>query len=182
MNRLTTSALSYLCVASIAGCCSTASPDPREGGYIGGACGISQGTYEARLNERRETLAGYQDTRRSLEDRLRDADQSTAKLDVEVKNLEAQLHRLQNSVTELDTDIAELLEALPKKRAKLVELMDRNDALAQRLDALFAKNYGANQSKQDEADPRLEELNELEETFDSLIEELDNLTQGSPKG
>ncbi|MGJ3264577.1 MAG: hypothetical protein ACFE0R_15220 [Salinarimonas sp.] len=118
----------------LAGCCTTASTDPREGGLVGGVCGQATGAYSDRLAQRRNALGDLDEIERRF---VRAAEQERAAAEAatrQVDELNDRIAQAQSAVRETEQILSrirvmdEVSEA--EKRRLLVELASLKAALA----------------------------------------------------
>ncbi|WP_029029899.1 hypothetical protein [Salinarimonas rosea] len=117
----------------LAGCCTTASTDPREGGLVGGVCGQATGAYSDRLAQRRNALGDLDEIERRF---VRVAAQERAAAEAatrEVDDLNDRIAQAQAAVRETEQILGrirvmdEVSEA--EKRRLLAELASLKAAL-----------------------------------------------------
>lgn len=128
-------------VGMILGGCAT-TDNPREGGFIGGVQGLSSGSYERRVRERKDNLA-------RLKAIQEDLDQESATLTAEKQKRQKILDEERSKLAAINKDIA----SLEKKLAKMEKEKGEGDAriadLQKRLNGLKAKLSGQNKTIDD---------------------------------
>lgn len=122
-----------LCLAvsvTLTGC--AVSDNPREGGLFGGVVGLSNGTYEKRLEEREQNL----DTLRAVQ---ADLGVDQAALETEKRGLAAQVTRERTQLAALDDNIGALERRVVALRGTEASAGQRVASLQQQLATLKGK-------------------------------------------
>ncbi len=124
----------------VTGCCTNVSRDPREGGLLGGVCGTTTGTYQARIDEREATVASLSAERTREEQRQ-------ASLQAEERAMRGKVNAMQRELSDLQRQVDAATATTSAQRSKQGQI---SRALAQKqaeLNRLKAQSLGTDEQR-----------------------------------
>ncbi len=127
--------------------CEGVTQDPRHGGLTGGICGITQGTYGHRIEQRRRELDDLDDIQRRLQQELSASQTTIAALDAAIAEQKQRIEREKADLAALDAEIEQLKQRRDLSSAEKQRVTAEYDALSRE----FAEIYDANAEAEETA-------------------------------
>jgi chromosome segregation ATPase len=107
--------------------------DPRQGGFFGGLCNLSNGNYDRRLKSRQDELSVLDKTKADLEKKLASRKVEVESLETRIAETRRRAETRRAAVASVDVEIALLRERSSVTKAELAILEADNEVLSQDL-------------------------------------------------
>ena len=133
-------------VILIGGCATPVTDDPSQGGLAGGLYGISSGSYEQRLEERRSELEATRQNQQGVQQEYKRLASDKAQQLRQKQQLQAELTSLQKDTGQLSAQLTQLKSTDTASARKKVELQKRIQQVNTNLEQL--KQQAATQDAQ----------------------------------
>jgi len=145
--------------------CAGPSTDPRQGGLIGGAYGLSSGKYEERVKEREKRLKKLEELQQELEKDKANLEEQKEQKSRELSDIQHQLDDLQKKSEALANEVDHFQVTLKEQEAKHNQLRMQLATLKIKIGALSEKSTRDIQVEQLEAERAV-----LEKEYRALLE------------
>lgn len=155
-------------VVFISGCASSPNMnnDPRSGGLLGGVTGLMQGDYDARVQQRQNSVDRLNQTKALLSQQSSDLEQQKLSKSKELEAIRNQVDALGKDIEGLSAKIASAKKLSKANELKKQQLLAKKNALQHDLSSI-----------QGEMDNQQLSVKEAEEKKDRLQEEYKKLTK-----
>ena len=163
-----------LAVCGLTACAAT-SNNPKEGGFIGGLIGLSNGSYETRVNQRQDELRRRQEINQDLQKQARDLESEAQMRENDVALERMNLEELERAFTEFETELSRLSEKSSKQKGEIAALKIRVEEQRKKLISQKSTLAELDLAGGKDVDPEGYRILELErkrlaEEFELLIE------------
>jgi len=153
-------------LAGLLSACSSVCPtdsDPSGGGFVGGACGLSTGSYDQRIENRQERLAAVKGESEEQEAETQALINQANARDAEAAQLRQKVAATRQETRRLQQQVAAKSNKSDAMRAEEAEIRKQIAEVEAELDALEARN-----AKAEELRTALKELEELNQRLAAM--------------
>ena len=160
-------------IACLSGCASSPNMnnDPRSGGLFGGVSGLMQGDYDARVQQRQNSVDRLNQTKALLSQESSTLEQQKLSKSTELNVIRNQVDALDKDIAGLSAKIASAKKTSKSNEIKKQQLIAKKNALQQNLSSI----QGAMNNQQLTVKEAEEKKNKLQDEYKKLAELINNL-------